>query len=197
MKYAKKSDVELFHDQGLFIPTRTIYLGSVGKAEGEDEESGVDYSMAKKAIKNLYILDSLNHRKINLIMNSPGGSWHHGMAIYDFIKQIKSPVHITAYGYARSMTSIILQAGSKRYLSKNCKVMIHDGEEAIEGIPRTVENWGEESKKSRKLMYQIYLEQIRKKHPRFTEEKIEDMCKCDYIMTGKEAIKLGLADKIV
>ena len=188
--------IEKFHADNIYLPTRTVYLGSI-RTEGNDEEAGVDYSMAKSVIKNLHMLDSLSHKKINLIMNSPGGDWHHGIAIYDFIKQIESSVYITAYGYARSMTSIILQAGTKRFLSKHCRVMVHDGFEAIEGIPKTVESWAEDSKVTRKMMYQIYLEQIRKKHPRFTMEKIEDMCKCDYIMSGEEAIRLGLADKII
>lgn len=195
--------IERFHDNGLYIPTRTIYLGSVRSSDEEEsngiceDEMGVDYSMAKYIIKNLHILDSINHKIIHLIMNSPGGNWHHGIAIYDFVRQIKSPVYITAYGYARSMTSIILQAGTKRFLSKNCQIMIHDGHDAVEGIPRTVESWAIESIRTRKVMYRIYLEQIRKKHPRFTLEKVESMCQSDCIMTGERAVKLGLADKVI
>ena len=60
-------------------------------------------------------------------MQSPGGSWPDGVAVYDSIIASTSPVTIIAYGYASSMTSVILQAADKRVLMPHTEFMVHFG----------------------------------------------------------------------
>ena len=194
MKLTRK-DFDRFHDYNCLIAKRIIYFGSEIDIEGN--ENGVDYASSKKIIKNLIYLDNINHNLITIMWNSPGGDWERGIAIYDTIKQIKSPVKFIGLGMVRSMGSIVIQACKYRYLTFNCDFMIHDGYEAQEGEPKTVEAWAKYSKYTREKMYKIYLKQIKKKHPKFTLKQVEDMCTHDYIMTAEEAVKLGLADKII
>jgi len=178
-----KSNIEIFHNNGLFIPTRTIYIGSMREiGENNSEESGVDFEEAKNAIKNIHILDSINHKQITIILNDIGGDEYHGFAIYDALKKAKSPIKIIVYGQAMSMGSIILQAGNKRLLMPNTE-------------SKSAESWGRESKRIREQMYQIYYSKMKKK--RITLKEIEKMCEHDNIITPKRAIKLGLADKII
>lgn len=190
-----RSDYEKFHEYGAYIPKRFIYFGSEIDIEGV--EGGVDYASSKKIIKNLLFLDTINHKIITLYINTPGGCWYNGMAIYDIIKEIKAPVKAIGIGQIMSMGSIIFQACKYRYLLKNSTFMIHDGYEDMGGEAKSFEAWGDYSKKIRKQMYEIYLVQIQKKHKKFTIERVENLCTHDKIMSAKDAVKLGLADKII
>jgi len=64
---------------------------------------------------------------IKLYINSPGGSVTAGLAIYDTMQYIQSPVHTFCMGQAASMGSLLLAGGEKghRYALKNGSVMIH------------------------------------------------------------------------
>lgn len=82
----------------------------------------VDDDSAKHVIDRLLYLDMLNNKEIQLIINSPGGYVTSGFAIYDTIKQIKSPVSTVCSGLAASMGSILLSVGKKgrRFYSATC-----------------------------------------------------------------------------
>ena len=96
-------DIEVFFEQGLYVPTRTIYMGEI-------LDGGTDHVMAERVIKALHVLDANSEAPIAILMNNPGGDEYHGLAIYDAILGCKNHVAITAYGHAMSMGSIILQA---------------------------------------------------------------------------------------
>lgn len=192
---ANRSDFSKFHDYGAYIPKRIIYFGSEIDIEGQ--ENGVDYASGKKVIKNLLTLDAINHKMITLYINTPGGCWYQGMAIFDIIKNIKAPVKAIGIGQVMSMGTIIFQACKYRCLLKNATFMIHDGYEGTGGEAKTFEAWGDFSKKVRKQMYEIYLSQILKKHKKFTIERVEKLCNHDKIMDAVGAVRLGLADKVI
>ena len=117
-------DPDHLFDHGLYIPTRTIYIGAVG--ESEDGADEVNHRLASRVIKSIHILEG-NKEPINVILNNPGGDEYHGLAIYDALRHTKCKVYISVFGHAMSMASIILQAGDKRLLSANATLMIHDG----------------------------------------------------------------------
>lgn len=76
----------------------------------------------------LLFLEAEDSRKpIKLYINSPGGSVTAGLAIYDTMQYIVSPVHTFCLGQAASMGSLLLAGGEKghRYALKNSSVMIH------------------------------------------------------------------------
>lgn len=64
---------------------------------------------------------------IKLYINSPGGSVTAGLAIYDTMQYISSPVHTYCMGQAASMGSLLLAGGERghRYALKHGSVMIH------------------------------------------------------------------------
>ena len=190
-----KYDIEFFQDYGLLTEKRIVYLSSM-TFDG-DEEGGVEFVSGSVLIKNLLYLDSLCDSPIKIIINTPGGSWSHGMAIFDMIKSLRSPVEMLGIGQVMSMGTIILQAGVKRYLTPNTTFMIHDGSTTLNGSVKTVQAWVKNEEKVLHNMYSIYLSQIKKKHPKFTFKQVEDMCSTDCIMSAREAVDLGLADGIV
>lgn len=194
-----RDDVDKFFDYEIYIPTRTIYMGSVDNDQ-EVGESGTDGAMAERVIKALHILDSsapAGDKPITIIMNNPGGDAYHGLAIYDAIKACKNHVTIVVYGHAMSMGSIILQAADKRVMAPNSRMMIHYGTWGTHDHPKIVYSWAEEGKKFDAWMEQLYLGKIREKHPNFTLKKIQEMCNFDTFINPEEAVALGLADEIL
>jgi len=197
MRTLIRDDFDKFQDYNCFLPKRMVYFGSIAMT-GTDEEDEVNFVSAGIAIKNLLYLDNLNNDPITIHWNSPGGEWHHGMAIYDCIMSLKSYVIMICYGYIRSMGTIILQACDERILTANCGFMIHDGQEGFEGIPKSFESWAKESKHARTLMYKIYLNKIKEKHKnKYTLKDIEGWCGHDTIFRADQAVGLGLADKVI
>jgi ATP-dependent Clp endopeptidase proteolytic subunit ClpP len=191
-----REEVDRFHDYGLYIPQRTIYVGS-GSYTEEGDESGTDGQLADRTIKNLSILDNIADTPITIIMNNPGGENTHGMAIYDAIKGCRSEVTINVLGMAMSMGSVILQSADRRLLSPNSRIMIHYGYFGMNEHAKTVYKWMEESKKSDHWMEELYLSKIREKHPTFPMAKVKRMCEFDTILNPHEAVSLGLADAIL
>jgi len=142
-------------------------------------------------------LNQLSTKPITIHMNNLGGDWYHGMAIYDAIKTSKAYITMVVWGSAMSMGSIILQAADERFMAPNSILMIHDGMEFLNGSPRTVEKWIDESKRNRLTMYKIYLEKMKTKIPQMTLRKIEKLCSHDTIYSAQETVNMGLADKVM
>lgn len=187
-------ELDFFYDDGLYIPTRTIYIGSTPF----DPDNEVDSYLSARVLKSIHVLEMLNKKEdINIILNTPGGDEYNGLAIYDMLCSTSCKINIKVYGEASSMGSIILQAGNKRLLSANALILIHDGSFGYEGEAKNFEKWGEESKRLRMLMYKIYYKRMKEKNSKITLEKIEEYCKSDYFLTAKKAIDLGLADEII
>lgn len=189
-----KEDIDRFHDYNLYVPQRTVFMGSEHSGE---EESGTDTSMAERQIKNLLILDTLSHDPITIIMNNVGGDTNHGLAIYDAILACKSHVIIKVFGNAMSMGSIILQAADERIMAPNAVQMIHHGSLGVESHVRTVYKIVDESRRIDKWAEKMYLSRIKEKQPHFTLARLQRMLEHDTFLTAEQSVELGLADKIL
>jgi ATP-dependent Clp protease protease subunit len=183
-----------FHELNLFFPTRTIYFGGISPW-GEDDV--ITSKSVAEVIKNLHILEYDKIAPITLLLNTIGGSWDDGIIIYDLIQSLKSPVTIIGMGKVYSMGSILIQAGSKRVLTKNTTMLIHDGIDGFFGDTKSFEKWAEIAKKVRTTMYEIYYERMKEKNNKITLANIEQLCSHDSVFNAQEAIDLGLADEIM
>jgi ATP-dependent protease ClpP protease subunit len=169
----KKDDIDQFMDNDIYIPTRTIYMGSSSYLE-DDSESGTDHNMAESMVKALHILDSQassGNKPITIIMNNIGGDEYHGMAIFDAIENCKNHVTIKIYGHAMSMGSVILQAADHRMMSRNSRIMIHYGTFGIHDHSKNSYKWTDEGKKFDAIMENIYMEKIEEKGKPISYEK--------------------------
>jgi ATP-dependent Clp protease protease subunit len=99
-----------------FLKQRKIFLWSP-----------VDDESAERIVKQLLYLDSKNHDEITFFINSPGGMVTSGLAIYDVMQAIKSPIATVVSGQAASFGAVLLTAGTKgrRYAWPNSRIMIH------------------------------------------------------------------------
>lgn len=173
--------------------------------EGTDEP-GVEYILANRFIRNLNLCMRANKdTPIIIHMKTCGGSWEEGMAIYDAISSCPNPVTILNYTHARSMSSLIFQAASKRVMMPHSYFMFHDGTFGVEGTVKTVESAVEFNKRiTSGQMLDVYTKMMReggsmshmtknaiKKWLRAQMDKKEDV-----YLTPKETVTLGLADEI-
>jgi len=76
-----------FHDYGVSLDTREIVLQS----NPENSEDGLDFKSANTFLKNLLLLNNLNHQSILVHQCTCGGEWNYGIAIYDAIAASPSP----------------------------------------------------------------------------------------------------------
>ncbi len=99
-----------------FLRDRKIFL--IGEVNDES---------CNDLIKQLMYMESEdNTRPITLFINSPGGAVTSGLAVYDTIRLMKSPVTAVVTGIAASMGSIIMLACNERLMLPSSRIMIHD-----------------------------------------------------------------------
>jgi ATP-dependent Clp protease protease subunit len=172
--------------QRKFLETRRIFLwGAV------TDETGKDICE-----KLLYLEADAPGKDITFYINTPGGSITAGMAIYDTIKLLSSPVTIVVTGMAASMGSVLLCAAPKgrRLVYPHARVLIHQPLIAGRFIgPATDINI--QAKEMEKLRDE--LNQILATASGQPFEKIAKDTDRDFYLNAKEAIEYGLADKIV
>lgn len=191
-----REEIDRFHDYSLYVPTRTIFMGSE-EVSLEHGESGTDGSMAERTIKNLLILEGMSNEPITIIMNNIGGDEYHGFAIFDAIVACKSRVIVKVFGHAMSMGSIILQAADERIMAPNSRQMIHYGTWGIHDHAKTSRKWSDEGLKIDEWMENLYLNRIKQKQPDFTIARLKKMLDHDTFLTAAESVELGLADEVL
>jgi len=88
--------------------------------------SEVNSETCDNLIKNLMALDAESDKEITIYINSLGGDVLSGLAAYDVIQTLRSPVRTVVLGVAYSMGAILLLAGHIREIHEHGRVMIHD-----------------------------------------------------------------------
>jgi ATP-dependent Clp protease protease subunit len=153
-----------------------------------------DY-MANLIVAQLLFLEADNPDKdINLYINSPGGSVTAGMSIYDTMSYIKPDISTLCIGQASSMGALLLTGGTKgkRFALPNSRIMIHQPLGGFQGQASDIEIHAKEMLKIR-----TKLNEILSNHTGQKIEKIEEDTERDNFMSGDEACKYGLIDKVI
>jgi ATP-dependent Clp protease, protease subunit len=143
----------------------------------------------------LLFLESENPSKdISFYINSPGGVVTAGLAVYDTMQYIRSPVSTVCVGMAASAGSLLLTAGAKgkRYALPNSQVMIHQPSGGTQGQATDIEIQAREILKTRARLNQIYVH-----HTGQPLEAIEAKMERDTYLTAHEACEFGLVDEVV
>lgn len=180
-----KEFIDQFHDNNIFIETKTIVV--IGE---------VDEDMFEMLAKNLHALDSKTG-EITIKLMSDGGSVSVARGIYDLIRGCKNIVRVICYGEVSSSATIILQAADVRIMAPNSKLMVHYGYESTPtSIPQIRERTVEQFEIDKKWMEDVYLRKIKEKKPRFTRNQLVAKLKYDTYFNPKEALEIGLIDKI-
>jgi ATP-dependent Clp protease protease subunit len=157
----------------------------------------IDDQVANVVMAQLLHLDAEEpERDINLYINSPGGSVHAGMAIYDTMQFVECDVATTALGMAASMAAVLLAAGTKgkRYALPNGRILLHQPhiEQGLGGQVSDVEIHARELVQTKRRMNQVLAERTGQPF-----EKIERDTERDYVLGAKEAVEYGVIDRVV
>lgn len=151
--------------------------------------------VANSVIAQLLFLDHDDSKKeIQLYLNTPGGSVTAGLAIYDTMQYVKSPVSTICVGMAASMGAVLLAAGQKgkRFALPNSEILLHQVMGGAEGQASDIEISAKHIVKIKERINQILV-----KHTGQKMDKIESDTDRDFYLTSQEAKDYGLIDEII
>ena len=154
----------------------------------------VDDNLSAIVCAQLLALEADNPKKeIAIYINSPGGVVTSGFAIYDTMQYIKSPIATVCMGFAASMGSFLLMAGSPglRVALPNASILLHQPSGGYSGQASDVQRHAEDIVKMKRRIYDLYA-----KHCGRTYEEVEATLDRDHFMTAAEAKAWGIVDHV-
>jgi ATP-dependent Clp protease protease subunit len=163
---------------------RIIFLGTA-----------ISDDIANLVIAQLLFLEAEDpDKEINFYINSPGGLVTAGMAIYDTMQYIKSPVATLCMGQAASMAALLLAAGSsgKRFALPHARILIHQPLGGFQGQATDVDIQAREI-----LRLREELNEIMASHTGQPIDRINRDTERDFYMSGKQAKEYGLIDNVI
>jgi len=142
----------------------------------------------------LFLESSDPGKDIQIYFNSPGGSVHAGLGIYDTMQYINCNIATICTGMAASMAAVLMTAGTngKRSALKHSRIMIHQPMGGAQGQASDIEITAREISKLKRELYEIIAF-----HSGQTVEKVEKDSDRDYWMTAEEAKAYGMIDEIL
>jgi len=155
----------------------------------------INDQIANLAVAQLLFLASEDpERAINLYINSPGGIIYSGLAVYDTMQWVSSPVATICVGLAASMGSVLLTAGEvgMRGALPNSRIMLHQPLGGAQGQASDIEIQAREI-----LWLKQRLNEIMANHSGKTPEEIAKHADRDYWLGAEEAKEFGLIDNVL
>jgi ATP-dependent Clp protease, protease subunit len=155
----------------------------------------IDDDLANLVVAQLLHLESDDPDKdVHVYVNSPGGSLHAGLAIYDTMQYVAPEVETTCYGMAMSAASLILAGGAdgKRLALPNARILIHQPSSGFQGQSTDIEIHAREILDMRKRMEEIYA-----KHTGQPIERIHEDAERDRFFDAEQAREYGLIDRVI
>lgn len=170
------------------LKDRIIFIGGF---EGEITTDSANVLIAQL----LYLESDDSTKDINIYINSPGGMVSAGLAVYDTMQYIKSPITTICIGMAMSFGAVILAAGAKgkRFALPQARIMIHQPMVGgISGQTTDIQVEAKEMEQTRNT-----LEEIMAKHTGQKVEKIHKDMERNYYMSAEEAKVYGIIDTVL
>ena len=155
----------------------------------------IDDEIANVVVAQLLHLESDDPDKdLSVYVNSPGGSLHAGLAIYDAMQYVKPDVQTICFGIAMSAGSLILTGGAegKRLALPNSRLLIHQPTSGFQGQSSDIEIHAKEILDLRSRTEEIYA-----RHTGQTVEQLHDDMDRDRFMNPDEAVEYGLIDRVI
>jgi ATP-dependent Clp protease protease subunit len=163
---------------------RIIFLGTA-----------INDDVANLVIAQLLFLEAEDpDKEINFYINSPGGLVTAGMAIYDTMQYIKSPVATLCMGQGASMAALLLAAGApgKRFALPHARILIHQPLGGFQGQATDVDIQAREI-----LRLREELNEIMANHTGQPIDRINRDTERDFYMSGQQAKEYGLIDNVI
>ena len=167
-------------------PDRTIFLtGAVEEHTIANVQAMLLGYAAQSASKPVY-----------MVVSTYGGSIDEMFGLYDLIKMLPYPVHTVGIGKVQSAGVLLMAAGEKghRLIGANASIMMHALSGGMQGSVFELDGTMQECKRQQRLLVSALHDETG-----MTVQQIEKIMRAgrDYYVTPQEAVKLGIADKLV
>jgi len=152
-------------------------------------------SVANTVIAQMLFLASKDPKKsIQLYINTPGGSVTAGLAIYDTMRYVKSPISTICFGIAASMGAVLLSAGEKgkRFALPNAEIMLHQVAGGATGQATEIEITAKQIVKIKNKLNKII-----SKTTNQPLKKVEKDTDRDFYLSADDARTYGIIDEII
>ena len=171
-----------------------VAAGTINSARSRAENVATWRRVAAGEAQLLYLDSADPSKDIQVYFNSPGGSVHAGLGIYDTMQYIKCDIATLCMGQAASMGALLLAAGTegKRYALPNSRIMIHQPMGGFQGQATDIDIHAKHILKTKNRLNKILA-----KHTGQKMKKVEEDSDRDYFMSAEEAKKYGIIDKII
>ncbi len=166
------------------LKDRIIFLGTT-----------IDDNIANLVVAQMLYLESEDpDKEIFFYLNSPGGQVSSGMAIYDTMQYIKSPISTVCMGQAASMAALLLAAGKKgkRFALPHSRILIHQPLGGFQGQATDIDIQAKEILRLKDELNRILADLTGK-----SLSKIINDTERDYFMNSEQAKEYGLIDEII
>ena len=142
----------------------------------------------------LYLEAEGQEKEISIYINSPGGNITAGLAIYDTMQFVKSPVTTICLGQAASMAAVLLAAGrpGRRFSLPSARIILHQPFGGFQGQASDVAIQAKEILRMRETINRIL-----SNHTGQPVDRIQADIDRDFIMTPQQARDYGLIDQII
>lgn len=162
----------------------------------------IDDTVSAAIVAQLLWLESDNPEKpITMYINSPGGEVSSGLAIYDTMTYIKSPVSTVCVGAAASMAAILLIGGEKgkRYALPHSSIMVHQPLGGTRGQAADILIYANQIQRIREQINGIVRRHLNDAfgHEKYDIKEVNDMMERDKHLLADEAKEYGIVDEIL
>lgn len=162
----------------------------------------IDDTVSAAIVAQLLWLESdAPEKPITMYINSPGGEVSSGLAIYDTMNYIQSPVSTVCVGGAASMAAILLLGGEpgKRYALKHSSIMVHQPLGGTKGQASDIMIYAAQIQRLRAQINEIVRTHLNKAagYDRYGIEMVNDMMERDKYLIADEAKEAGIIDEIL
>jgi ATP-dependent Clp protease, protease subunit len=168
----------------LLLKERIVFVGT-----------GINDQVANLIVAQLLFLNREDpDKRVQMYVNSPGGVVYAGLAIYDAMQQIDSPVMTVAVGLTASFGTVLLASGAHglRYALPNATIHMHQPLGGAQGQASDIVIQANEIMRLKTMLNQIFV-----KHTGRSVEEIERDLDRDIYKNAEEAVKYGLIDSVL
>ena len=143
---------------------------------------------------NLARINGIGKPVLNLHINSPGGLVSASVAIMDTILRLREEIniHTIVEGQGASGATFISLVGTKRFITRNSFMLIHQLSSGVYGKYSEIVDKKENVDKIMDMMKKIYA-----KYSKVPETQLDKILDRDLYWDAQKCLKLGMVDEIV
>ncbi|MFC2044896.1 ATP-dependent Clp protease proteolytic subunit [Chloroflexota bacterium] len=142
----------------------------------------------------LYLEREDADKDISLYIQSPGGVINSGLAIYDTMQLIRSPVSTICVGMTASMATVLLSSGTKgkRYALPHATIHMHQASGGVQGQAADIQIAAREILRQQEIIRDILV-----KHTCQSPEKVTHDTDRDFYLNPQQAVEYGIVDEVL